>query len=74
MKNKELIRQFGIEVKRRRIELGLTQEEFAGISGLHRTYVSGIERGDRNPTIDIIFQIARALKCAPGSLLPEALR
>lgn len=69
MRNKESIRQFGLEVKRRRIELELTQEEFADISGLHRTYVSGIERGERNPTLDILFQIARALKCAAGDLL-----
>ena len=71
MKNKDLIKQFGLEVKRRRVELALTQEEFADISGLHRTYVSGIERGERNPTLDIIFQIARALNCLPGDLLPE---
>ncbi len=53
------------------MKLALTQEEFADISGLHRTYISGIERGERNPTLDIIFQLARALKCAPGDLLPE---
>lgn len=74
MKNKELVRKFGIEVKRRRMELALTQEEFADISGLHRTYVSGIERGDRNPTLDVILQIARALRCSPGDLLPEVTR
>lgn len=69
VRNKQPIRQFGLEVKRRRVELGLTQEEFADQSGLHRTYVSGIERGQRNPTLDIILQIARALKCNAGDLL-----
>ncbi|WP_083931664.1 helix-turn-helix domain-containing protein [Methyloferula stellata] len=71
MKNHELVRQFGLEVKRRRTELGITQEVFADISGLHRTYISGIERGDRNPTIDIVFTIARALKCEPIDILPK---
>jgi transcriptional regulator with XRE-family HTH domain len=70
VKNEELVCQFGLEVRRRRTELGLTQEDFANASGLHRTYVSGIERGERNPTLDIIFQIARALRCAPGDLMP----
>jgi transcriptional regulator with XRE-family HTH domain len=69
--NEELIRQFGLEVKRRRIALGLTQEAFADVSDLHRTYVSSIERGGRNPTLDIVFQIARALKCQPASLIPR---
>lgn len=68
MKNDDLIRQVGLEIKRRRTALGLTQEEFSDVSGLHRTYISGIERGERNATLDVIFQIARALRCAPGHL------
>jgi DNA-binding XRE family transcriptional regulator len=68
--NIDQIRQFGLEIKRRRLELGLTQEEFADRSGLHRTYVSGIERGERNPTFGTIFQLASGLNCAPRDLLP----
>ncbi len=68
MKNEHLIKQFGLEIRRRRLEIGLSQEGFAELSGLHRTYVSGIERGDRNPTIDIVFQIAQALRCSPADL------
>jgi transcriptional regulator with XRE-family HTH domain len=71
VKNIEMIRQFGLEVKRRRMELGLTQEAFADVSNLHRTYVSSIERGSRNPTLDVIFQIARGLNCQPAWLLPR---
>jgi transcriptional regulator with XRE-family HTH domain len=70
VKNRLLVRKFGLEVKRRRAELGITQEEFAERSGLHRTYVSGIERGERNPTIDIVFAIARALSCEPAEIMP----
>ena len=68
MKNDDLIRQVGLEIKRRRTAMGLTQEEFADVSGLHRTYISGIERGERNATLDVVFQIAKALRCAPGHL------
>ena len=71
MRNEQLIKQFGLEVRRRRLEGGLSQEDFAEISGLHRTYVSGIERGDRNPTIDIVFQIAQALRCSPADLFKK---
>lgn len=71
MEHRNLNRQFGIEVRRKRAELGLTQDEFADISGLHRTYISGIERGARNPTLDIVFRIAIALNCHPRDLFPE---
>ncbi len=70
MDNIDQIRLFGLEIKRRRLELGLTQEEFAERSGLHRTYVSGIERGERNPTFGTIFQLANGLNCSPRDLLP----
>jgi transcriptional regulator with XRE-family HTH domain len=72
VKHATLIRQFGLEVKRQRIRLGMTQEEFADVSGLHRTYISGIERGDRNPTLDVVFTIARALKCDATALLSKS--
>lgn len=71
VKNAALVRQFGQEVRRRRSELGVSQEELAGISGLHRTYLSGIECGERNPTIDIVFVLARALQCQPADLMPK---
>lgn len=71
MRNRALVKKFGLEVKRRREKLGLTQEDFADRSGLHRTYISGIERGDRNPTIDIVFAIARALKCNASEIMPR---
>jgi transcriptional regulator with XRE-family HTH domain len=49
----------------------LSQEGLAELSGLHRTYISGIERGVRNPTLSIILQIANALKVRPSELLCE---
>nr|WP_247119420.1 helix-turn-helix transcriptional regulator [Kordiimonas marina] len=50
-----------MNVARIRREQGLSQEELAFRSGLHRTYISGVERGIRNPTITVIQEIASAL-------------
>ncbi len=48
---------------------GWSQEGLADEAGLHRTYVSGIERKVRNPTITVLERLAKALKLAPGRLL-----
>jgi transcriptional regulator with XRE-family HTH domain len=52
-----------------RPERGLSQEELAFDCGLHRTYVSGVERGVRNPTVVVLEKIAKALKVAASGLL-----
>ena len=62
-------RRVGLNLKRFREEQGFSQEAFADHCGLHRTYISGIERGVRNPTIVILDKIAKALKVSPGALL-----
>jgi transcriptional regulator with XRE-family HTH domain len=48
---------------------GWSQEDLADEAGLHRTYVSGIERKVRNPTVLILERLAKALKVAAGRLL-----
>ena len=60
---------FGHNVRRVRKEAGLSQEELAYRSKLHRTYISSIERGERNVSVENIFAIADALKVPPGDLL-----
>lgn len=60
MKN-ELHVKFGKRVRELRKERGWSQEEFADRCGLDRTYVSGIERGVRNPTLEIIGMISSGL-------------
>jgi transcriptional regulator with XRE-family HTH domain len=60
---------FGRNLKRLRSEAGLSQEELASRSGLHRTYVSSVERGNRNVSLENIFALAAALKCDPRELL-----
>jgi transcriptional regulator with XRE-family HTH domain len=62
-------RRVGLNLRRLREEQGFSQETFADHCGLHRTYISGIERGVRNPTIVILDRIAKALRVPPGSLL-----
>ena len=65
----ELRRTFAANMKDRRRELGWSQEQLAFECGLHRTYVSGIERGIRNVSIDNIELIASALGVAASELL-----
>jgi transcriptional regulator with XRE-family HTH domain len=64
-------RRVGLNVKKYRAERGLSQEELAFECGLHRTYVSGVERGVRNPTVVVLEKIARALNVATSLLLEE---
>jgi transcriptional regulator with XRE-family HTH domain len=53
--------RFGFAVRDRREALGLTQEEFAERAGIHRTYLSDIERGTRNVSLVNIERVASAL-------------
>ncbi|MEQ1726100.1 MAG: helix-turn-helix transcriptional regulator [Sphingopyxis sp.] len=48
---------------------GWSQEAFADEAGLHRTYISDLERGARNPTISVVDKLAAALGVTPGRLL-----
>lgn len=62
MKNTSSIQaQFGAHLKRLRLQSGLSQEAFADKCGLDRTYVSGIERGIRNPTLEVISVLSKGL-------------
>ncbi len=67
-------RRVGRNLKRFRQELGLSQEEFAFKAGLHRTYISGVERGVRNPTILVLEEIALALGVPSAKLLEDVPR
>lgn len=67
----DIRRQVGLNVQKLRRERGWSQEELAFESGLHRTYISGIERGVRNPTILVLEEIAQALGVHAASLLED---
>lgn len=60
---------FGKNLKKVRNELGISQEKLAELSGLDRTYVSVLERGKKNPSLRIIFQLAKGLNIKPKVLL-----
>lgn len=65
----ELRQIIAANIKRLRKERGLSQEELAFESGLHRTYISGIERGIRNVSLDNIGVLADALGVTPDILV-----
>ena len=65
-------KRFGSAVRDRRTAAGITQEELAERAGLHPTYVSMVERGVRNPTLDVAARIAKALKAELPKLIEEA--
>ena len=56
-------------MRRLREAKGWSQEEYADRADIHRTYVSDIERGRRNPTISVVEKLARPLDVTAGSLL-----
>ncbi|KHS90244.1 XRE family transcriptional regulator [Pectobacterium brasiliense] len=60
-RSKDITVRFGQRVKTLRLQAGLSQEAFADKCGLDRTYISGIERGVRNPTLEVIGVIADGL-------------
>jgi len=64
-------KRVGQNVRKFREERGISQEELAFECGLHRTYISGVERGVRNPTVVVLEKIAKALKVASLRLLEE---
>jgi transcriptional regulator with XRE-family HTH domain len=68
------LRSFGAAVRRRRTQLAISQEKLAERAGLHRTYVSGIERGERNVGLVNVHRLAKALGVPVSELFAEASR
>ena len=60
---------FGATVRKYRKAAGLSQETLADLAEIHRTYIGGIERGERNPTLLMIHRLANALEIEPFKLL-----
>ncbi len=67
--NSSLRQRFADNLRKVRIEKGLSQEALADLAGLHRTYIGSVERGERNISIDNIERLAQALGCRVTDLL-----
>ena len=61
-------RKFGKRIRKLRMDRGLSQEKLAFLSNMHRTYIGGIERGERNPSLRNIEAIAKALDVSLSAL------
>lgn len=65
----DIRKKFGKRLRQLREERGWSQEEFADRAGLHRTYVSAVERGVRNPTLSVLERLAKALSMKLSELV-----
>jgi transcriptional regulator with XRE-family HTH domain len=64
--------RFGLRLREVREQVGISQEKLAELAGLHRTYVSSVERGKRNISIENIERLSRALGTRMALLMPDA--
>lgn len=64
----DILSDFGNRLRKLRIEKGFSQEKFADLTQLDRTYVSGLERGKRNPSYLILLKIAKSLNISVKDL------
>ena len=71
MAQRDFLLRFGSALKSLRNELGISQEELAGRANLHRTYISDIERGARNVSLESIQKLARGMNVPASALFPE---
>lgn len=72
MKRDTLMARIGTAVRRRREALGISQEAFADQIGMHRTYYSAIERGEKNLQISTLKRVCEGLSVKTWLLLKEA--
>ena len=63
--------RFGTRLRQLRNERGYSQEELAERASLHRNYVGGVERGERNVALENIVKLAKALSVKPGDLFTD---
>lgn len=64
-----ILASFGLKLKKLRNSKNLSQEKLAEITGLHRTYISSLERGNRNPTLLTLQSLSKALDVNVSELL-----
>jgi len=64
--------KLGIALRARRQGLGLSQEALAEVADCHRNFVGRLERGEQNPTVDMLVRFAKALRCSVTDIVREA--
>ncbi len=64
----DAIKHFGQHIRSLREQRGISQEALASRAGIHRTYMGGVERGERNISLKNIIRIAEALGVSPKAL------
>lgn len=64
-----ILTSFGLKLKKIRNSKDLSQEKLAEITGLHRTYISSLERGNRNPTLLTLQSLSKALDMSVDELI-----
>ena len=69
--DKSLLKSFGQQIKKLRLERKLSQEAFAEIVGVHRTYIGMIERGEKNITLENISKLAKAFGISISCLFSD---
>ncbi|MCE2394513.1 helix-turn-helix transcriptional regulator [Candidatus Poribacteria bacterium] len=67
--NHILLKKFGDRVRSLRNQAGISQEKLAEMAEMHRTYISGIERGERNVSLINIMRLASALNVSVSKLM-----
>ena len=75
--NINVLEELGSRIREKRKARGWTQEDFADNAGIDRSYIGGVERGERNITFKVLCQICEALQCDVASLtnnIPELLQ
>lgn len=70
-RREDVLRAFGETLRAYRQAAGLSQEGLAAVAGLDRTYVGGVERGERNVSLVNIVRLAEALSITPSQLLVD---
>ena len=69
MESKQVQKSFGAVIRARRSKLGFSQESFADVVGVHRTYMGSVERGERNICLKNMLAIADALGMPLSTLM-----
>lgn len=67
----DILKAFGIVLKQARTGAGLTQEKFGAKAGYSREFISMLERGEHQPTLKTVFDLASTLKVTPEELVAK---